>query len=328
MWGNSLGWSISAVLVLLTGALVYVTMSAARPARATAWSDDPRHFDAIELPAPPPGALPPPSTSDADAGNFYRRAIDAVLVSRTIYERFAESGTLASPEAQQLNAIELLVQGSACRRMTLFASRPDQVINYDHQKPAIDALRLLGRVTLDRLGLLSQRAGRADDAAKYYRAGFALGWHLSQERVAYAELDVGLELLAKSAPALARLAEEAGRTEEAAALLDFDARRAAITSERIDPVLRVARNIDPKIVGAQAGDLFELSTRSKERMWRAEAVLALGRLRYFAGAGGTVGTQRAANRRVTEMAKDEPDPIVRAAAKAARDLTPEQHRMQ
>jgi len=61
---------------------------------------------------------------------------------------------------------------------------------------------------------------------------------------------------------------------------------------------------------------------------RARALLALGRVRFLAGEGGTAATQRAATRVVTDLAANDPDPVIRAAAAAARDLTVEQHRMQ
>ena len=36
----------------------------------------------------------------------------------------------------------------------------------DKPKPALDALKTLGQVCIDRLGLLNQRAGKSDEALK------------------------------------------------------------------------------------------------------------------------------------------------------------------
>ena len=63
-------------------------------------------------------------------------------------------------------------------------------------------------------------------------------------------------------------------------------------------------------------------------MWRVEAILALGRVRFFSGISRSAADQRAALAGVKRIAADDPDPIVRAAAEAARDLTAEQYRMQ
>jgi hypothetical protein len=328
MWGNSLGWAVSMVIVALTATIVYVVSASTRPARPTDFSDDPAHFAAIVLPALPAGALPAPMEQDSDAGELYRLAIGRFEQERILYERFAASGTLASPDAEKLQAIDLLLQAASRPKMNLFAARPRDVVNYDHEHPPIEALRTLGKVCVDRLGLLNQKAGHADEAIRFYQAGFALGHHLARERVCYAELELGMELLSKTVPQLASVAESQGRTGDAAALRAFDAQRLALSRDRIDPVLRIVRTIDPNVVGRHAGDQFELARRSQERMWRVEAVLALGRLRYFVGTDGTAGTQRAAERMVRRLASEEADPVVRTAAEAARDLAAEQHRMQ
>ena len=104
--------------------------------------------------------------------------------------------------------------------------------------------------------------------------------------------------------------------------------RLAYIQENIDPVLHIVRSIDAKVVGEHTGDLFELAKRSRERMWRVEAILALGRVRFFAGEGGTAANQRNAMRILRDLAENDPDPIIRTAATAARDLTVEQYRVQ
>jgi hypothetical protein len=60
-----------------------------------------------------------------------------------------------------------------------------------------------------------------------------------------------------------------------------------------------------------------------------EAILALGRMRYDIGGGdgsnGRVADQRGAMRALRRYAED-PDPVIRTAAVAARDLTIEDYR--
>jgi hypothetical protein len=98
--------------------------------------------------------------------------------------------------------------------------------------------------------------------------------------------------------------------------------------EQIDPVVAFVRSIDARVVGTRTGDVFELARRSGERMWRVEAVMALGRVRYFAGTSDSAADQRAAYALVKKLAENDPDPVVRTAAAASRDLTIEQYRMQ
>jgi hypothetical protein len=326
MWGNRLGWSVSVLIVLLVGTWVYLIERGSAMTPPTEFSRNPANFEPLRLPAPPASVFK--ATSDADAGPMYRQAIEWCRAERGTFTNFVERGTLSAPE--RANVVEMLqpiVDAAACTRMDLFASRPDELVSYAGNKPSLDALETIGRACVDRLGLLHMRAGNRDEAEKYFKAGFALGLHLARERVTYGELDLGLQLLGKAAPMLAKLADESNNPVAAAAWRDFDQQRLAFATS-LDPTLRVVRSIDPRTVGRQSGDVFELAKRSKERMWRVEAMLALGRLRHFAGEGGTAANQRAANAFLGDAAASESDPIVRAAAVSAHDVTVEQHRAQ
>jgi hypothetical protein len=326
MWGNRLGWGISLLIVLLVGGWVYLIERGSARTPATDFSKNPANFEPLRLPEPPESVFNP--TSPADAGPLYRRAIDAYLADRATYSNFAASGKLDSPKRGDLAAaIDPLIEASASLQMDLFAARPGELVNYASQKPSLEALETLGRVTIDRLALLNHRAGNTDDAKKCYLAGFALGLNLARERVTWQELDLGLQLIGKTAPMLAKLSEETGKPIDAAAYRELDDRRREFAAS-LEPTLRIVRTIDPTRVATHSGDVFELAKRSKERMWRVEAMLALGRMRHFAGAGGTAANQRAANAFLADVAENEADPVVRAAAQSARELTVEQHRMQ
>ncbi|MEO6437414.1 MAG: hypothetical protein ABIP55_16845 [Tepidisphaeraceae bacterium] len=328
MWGNRRGWTISAAIALVAGGLLALLVRAPGLSRATMFSADPRNFQTLMMPEVPDASFSAKPRAADDASALYHEAIELYLADRALYDDFAALGTLDSPRVKRLKAIDKLVEASGSATAVIFADRPQQVVNYDPDRPPIDALRSLGRVLVDRLALLNQRSGRAGEATKYAEAAFTLGQHLCRERVCWAELEVGLELLGTSTAILIRLAESSGDADRAAALKAFDQRRLEFVKERIKPTLRIVRSIDPKVVGVHAGDVFELARRSQERMWRVEAILGLGRLRFFAGQSATVSDQREATRAVTEMAESETDPIIRAAAAAARDLTVEKHRMQ
>jgi hypothetical protein len=326
MWGNSLGWGISVVIALAAAGLVALLGQGSNTTPGTAFSNDVVNFQPLRPPTLSGAAAMPNET--CDAGLLYRQAIDAYLANRALYDDFAGIGKLDSPKVKQLTAIDFLIDASKCGNMSLFTSRPQELVTYAHDKSSLDALEMLGRVCIDRLALLNQRAERPAAAMQFCGAAMALGNHLVAERLSYAELDLGLRLLAKSTPMMIKLAEQAGESDRATALKEFDAARLAMFREQVEPVAAFVRSIDPRVVGSRSGDVFALAERSKERMWRVEAVLALGRVRFFAGAGGTAANQRAAMQRVRKMAEDDPDPIVRIAAAAARDLTVEQYRSQ
>jgi len=320
MWGNSLGWSLSMIIVALFVATIYLVDHASSATPPTAFSSDENNFAAIEFPKTP--AELSPMSGGADR---YAKAIALVEAMPSLYENFAKLGTLNSEHANQLEAVDLIVKASPDE---LFKSAPGKIITYAHAKPDLDALRLLGQITIDRLGLLNAKANKPDVARSYYEAGFRLGYALAHERLIYDEYQLGQELLSKSSAALAKLAESQAKAEEAAQWRAFDQARVAENKKHVEGVLRVVRSIDANTVGPRAGDVFELATRSKERMWRVEAILALGRMRYFAGAGGTSANQRRATQVLRDLAENDADPIVKLTASLARDLTVEEYRMQ
>jgi hypothetical protein len=81
MWGNSLGWTISALLVLLVGGWVYLIE------RRSSLTPRPTFPIRGELPAaadPGDAALVLPQ-SGADAGPMYRSAMEHVFQDRATY---------------------------------------------------------------------------------------------------------------------------------------------------------------------------------------------------------------------------------------------------
>ena len=328
MWGNRLGWTISAGIVVLVAGLLWLLASSTNRTAPTEFARDPGNFDELVLPPPPP--LPRSTTHPTvPAGPFWRSALDSFDRDRALYEDFAITGSLKARRVDELAAVEVLVGASELAQPGVFASHPEEIVNYNHTKEPLEKLRILGRVMVDRLALLYARdPAKRDLAEKYAQAGALLGEALSQERLTYEEFALGQEFLAKSAFVLARIADERKDPVKASAWRQYERERQDFVKRQVDPIVAFVRSIDARIVGTRNGDVFELAKRAKERMWRVEAVLALGRLRYFVGSSESAADQRAANSMVREMAEKEPDPIVRTAAKAARDLTLEQHRAQ
>jgi hypothetical protein len=326
MWGNRLGWTISALIVLATAGLLWLLSGIGNRSKPTTFSRDEHNFAELAIPKPP---LIPSTTQPTAAGPTWRSATDAFDRDRALYEDFAITGSLKAKRVDELAAVEVLVGASELALPGVFASNPEALVNYNNTKPPLEALRILGRVMVDRLALLHSRdPAKRDLAEKYARAGAVLGDALSRERLTYDEFALGQELLGKSAFLMARFAEQRNDTANAWAWRDFEQRRQLFVKEQIEPTLAFVRSIDAKVVGTRTGDVFELARRSKERMWRVEAVMALGRVRYFVGTSESAADQRAARAVVTELAEKDPDPIVRLAAKAARDLTLEQYRAQ
>jgi hypothetical protein len=316
MWGNRLGWGISLVIVIVTMVLLYLfaqMVGTVTPPTELVTSGG--ALEAIELPAPPRSVVPEVMVADCDAGELYWRAIDAYLANPRPYEHF-----LAQPNAgASLPEIKLLLEAAACSRMRLFIDRPDAVVTYASEKPPIRAIADLGRATIV-TGLLNKSDPRV--ALAHYEAAFSLGTKLYEERVVYAELEAGLQLMSQAAQAMAKLADEQGHAGRAGDLREFDRQRLEYYKQRIEPVLRAVSSIGERVVDRHAGDVNRLAQQAGERLWRIEATLALGRQRYFVG---RAGDQRGAVRTLKTLQEDS-DPAVQLAAKKALELTLEDYR--
>ena len=85
----------------------------------------------------------------------------------------------------------------------------------------------------------------------------------------------------------------------------------------------VISKADQQSIAEHAGDIFRFAAKSKEKMFRVEAILKLGRYRFDAA---RAADQLAAPRFLRRFQRD-PDPAIQAAAQAAANLTIEQYRM-
>ena len=320
MWGNALGWTISLVIVAITAAaLLLFQRHLANVTPVTEFARDAARLGPIALPDDPAALLPP--ADNFDAGPIYRQAIEVVLADSDAYEDFATSGR-NSERARDLAALELLRSAARCAQMSLFTGAPDELIRYG-RKPELHAIHLAGK-SANKLGALLTYEKRFDDAIAQHEAAFALGARLYEERLTLDELLAGLELMSEAAGGIAAASAQAGDEERARAFSDFRSRYGAYHRSRIQPLQRVVSSIDPGVIAQHSGDLFYVAQDAQERMWRIEAILALGRLRFNAA---RLADQRAAERFLERLSQTDPDPLIRAAATAARKLTVEKYRM-
>jgi hypothetical protein len=109
----------------------------------------------------------------------------------------------------------------------------------------------------------------------------------------------------------------------AGAFTDFRAAYLQYHRLHVQPMQRVIGSIDPGVIARHTGDVFYIAEHAADRMWRVEAILKLGRLRFYAA---RIADQQAAERLLRRLSKDA-DPVIRAAAESARSLTIEGYRM-
>jgi len=326
MFGNRLGWGISAVLtllVLLVLKWVVQVGSESAPSHgvvtqvghvALDLADHPEILDPIQLPFNPQAVLPTMTESD-DAAPLYRKAIDEVKSDRYTYRDLFETGKPKTTSYKDLPAIEFLVEARNMRTMKLFAADPAKVVGYgkDATEP-IEAVYEVGKAA-SKLALYIQKDKPAD-ALTLAESVFSLGVKLCEERVRWREFDAGAELLREGAILINRL--DPARAEAGG----VDKGMKQLLESRCVPLWTVIGSVDQDVIGRTAGDIFYIAKSSRERLWRVEAILKLGRYRYNVGTGGRSGDQRWAKLTVRRMADDKTlDPVLRAAANAATNLT-------
>jgi hypothetical protein len=209
------------------------------------------------------------------------------------------------------------------------------VINYDPDRPRVNALRKLGKAAVY-LGLLSNRERKTDAAQRLYEAAYALGAKLYHERLSWEAFDAGLELLGDASQALSRLGEATGQPELVSIYGTFNRHRMELYEQRVKPLHHAIKALNP-----YTADMIGLAFNGGDHLWRVEAALALGRCKFSASRydvpypaiprsdvppqSGHFGDQQAA-RKALDVLVNDPDARVRMAAEAARDLTIEQFR--
>jgi hypothetical protein len=262
----------------------------------------------------PPTISPPMVVQDraGDSGAEYLKAGADYQNLSDACDQFAEH-----PEGSPPGPIAGVLDASGKYSVDVFLPHPEVLINYESEHPELDNLLGLGRC-MNRVGLLLRINKKVEDGRKYFLAVYALGKKLYDERLTHDEYFTGLSLMNEATIGLSECEDEPGKSDLVkweGAMRDYDV-------NHVQPIEEALFSADQGVVAEHAGDVFVFATRAGERMFRVEAVLALGRLRFDAG---RKADQLGAGRYIGKLLAD-PDPAVAAAAKAAGDLTVEEYR--
>jgi hypothetical protein len=315
MWGNALGWKISAAIVIVVVGFLFMLARTDTLSPPTAFSTG-----SVMEPLPPiPGVADVlPMTDDPDAATTYAKAIASYQKNRRAYESFANSvKTDAGAIAPLKEGLDALRAGTRMSKLTLFTSKPDTVIRYDTSTGDAGALAAVGRAAA-RLGFLL-KDDKPREALVWLDAAFGCGAKMYDERVTYGECFAGLELMSASAGYIAKVSDKLGDKDRAEAARKFDQARKDVYATSIEPVVGAINVIDPGKLGRYVGDYFVVAESSQERMWRVAAIRTLGIVRKADFVGKRRGDELGATRAARRYAKD-PDPVIAAAGKAAAEL--------
>ena len=313
MFGNLPGWILSALIAIAGGSGLWVLSQPPRVSEPSGLI--PNLLGNVALPTDPKAVAPLPMNGDCDAGEKYRAAIDEFLANRRQYDNWFEKANTAL-EARP-RAVELLVEAAECRRMNLFRRTPAEVVTYEPEPQAIEAIERLGQMAVQRGMLL--RKTQPDDARRYLAAAFALGHHLYNERLAWREFTAGVNLMVSASKYLAELEQDPGRARAMTLFAE------AADKYKLDQLklYGIINSTDSATLARHGGDVYALARSSPDPLWRTTAILAVGRMKYNTP---NRGDQLAAPRELQAWTNDS-DPAIRAAATAASNLTLEQYRM-
>jgi len=254
-----------------------------------------------------------PMPEPGDAGPIYRQAVDELNARPSDYDRIP-----SLDDARNLKGLDLLAQATSMSTATIFAQQADRVISYDSKKPMLDELLTLGEAALH-AGLLAKAGKDYDAALRYYDSAFSLGAKLAKERVVYAEFQVGLQLMSGAAGGIMSCAEESGNTARAASAKAFYDAYLEYNKTYILPIWNAISTPDDRLIARHTGDMFKLAADSQERMWRVEAALKLGRMKFDVGDTGRAADQRGAKAMLKRLTADS-DPYVQIAAQKGLEL--------
>jgi hypothetical protein len=279
--------------------------------------------DPIKLPVSPDEALPDLLTQDRDAGEQYWQAVELYRKFPTGYKTFNPKEV---DKAAGLPAVRLVVEARTAKRATLFLDRAKQLVNYGEPSTDLQVMANLGQFATSIGHYYVSRKSDARSARPLLEAAFSLGAKLYEERVSHEELLEGLKLMRGAAASLAELEKAEGVADRAAALKRFDNEAGGYYATMIQPLEAKVMSVGGGDVRRHAGDVFELALHNPDRMWRTEALLKVGRMKFEKGASAS--DQVWAKRLLSEPQRlgapdftQDPDPAVRHAATIARDLT-------
>lgn len=321
--GNKLGWFLAAVLLVIVAVAVFTAVFPSR-SRATADTLAP---GVLELHEPSVsvsraiGAVPDgPGNAAADfvmACDVWKRY--EAMLKRVCGGRMGNAKYVPPAGAvAALKQIDSLVAGAMNKSAMKFvlSKYTTQQLEVDYwYKPAV-RLEYLG----DALGALATYyvlRGDADRAAEVLKHRVVLGWHMVNERALLYMVIYGLRLQVEALNALEDVYRTAGGAylpriigvrEYCDSLLDV---RSAMKRKRAV--------IWPGNCQPSPGDIFNIVENDADRSCRVQGVLALAFLRFTTA---NRGDRNYTDELIARYVKSD-EPLLAAAARAARDWQPE-----
>lgn len=323
MFGNRLGWGISAVMWVVVIGLLWWLHHAATNLGAVGTIGKNAKYYKMELPVQP-RELATWMTEPRSSTEIYKKMLAEYEQNADVYDHYVKSGKLDPDLPKVQKAIDLLIEAANCKDGGVFVDNPERLINYENEKSALRGnIKTLGQVALKVARQHEVKKEPDKEKAKaIYKAMWSLGVKLYEERLVFAEWYEARQLLTIGKYLGPMMGEEYNKRFEA-----FEEQILPFYKKYIEAVQRYMFVLDPD--GTRypqfitwAGDMAAMAERGGDRMWRVEGALALGRAKYV---GATPGDRAGALKTLESLANDK-DKYVALAAKLGRDLPVEQYR--
>jgi hypothetical protein len=259
-------------------------------------------------------------TDPGDAADDYHLAVQECIGTQH-YSGYmallADPSQDKNPDALDIRAPQYLLDGAKKARMDYtprFAQRDEWTAP---RPPFVKAFDTIGQMCIIKANLLAA-SGRTDEAEALLKAVIAFGYHVEQERIRYSQTVTGVALQTAACRRLVQLYK------------DGDQPRAVQTAEQyLEALRRVQDKLQSKASATIArlqdaspppAEMFWLLDNDRDRMWRIEATLLLGLTKWTAL---RAAYRDASRHRLEKLGKDERDPLLREAARAALEIRPE-----
>jgi hypothetical protein len=220
MFGNLIGWIISAVIVVLALLLGRGVLSISQPTAPTGWvASTVKPLGALDDAAR--AVLPPMNNLKDDAADLYRQASVDYDHSSVVYDSLQKERDLKEVDYTSLPGIDAVVKAGTCPSMELFKSTPAEIVGFQTDVTVLDNLQQVANA-MERVVSLAKLEKQNELAEKYAQALLVLGYHLYKERAAYEELSVGESIMGATDQLLMSLYEDENANDKLTALKQFE----------------------------------------------------------------------------------------------------------
>jgi len=321
MFGNLQGWIVAAVMFVLIALGVWQVSSVNNLTPLTKFGKDETLFEPLTISVAPTSIVAMDMAGDATES--YRTAIDDIRRNTSKYESAIASNDLNT--IKSLPAVKSALAAAALNSGTLLIKNVDDNVGYSTmENDDMKALLLLGK-NLEIGGLYAHEKD-AKLGRKLFEAQFALGAKMFNERINYWEAFFGIGQMRSAAEGMKIIATKANDTAEVEKLTAFNEAAGKLVEKDgvMDRMWRVLGSVKPQTINDHAGDVYAFTGKGmKERLWRIESILKLGRHKFNVE---RLADQTIVPYRLQELSK-ESDPAIKVAVDKADKLTLQDYRM-